>query len=184
MDEMSRPQALAAVPADDALLVEQARKGDDRAFATLYRRHARYVAGVVYRITGNDSEVDDVLQEAFTDAACALDDLRDPSGFRAWLVMIVVRRVHKRLAKRRRFRFLSRAVELVHPRSSNPHDQRVVDELYEALEQLPPDLRVPWVLHHVEGETLPEVAKMCDVSLATVKRRIAEAEVRVNRRLT
>jgi RNA polymerase sigma-70 factor (ECF subfamily) len=98
--------------------------------------------------------------------------------------MIVVRRVHKRLAKRRRFRFLSRAVELVHPRASNPHDQRVVDELYEVLEQLSPDLRVPWVLHHVEGETLPEVAKMCDVSLATVKRRIAEAEVRVNRRLT
>src|SRR5688572_19966054 len=103
---MSRPQPLSAVPVDDAVLVEQARRGDDRAFATLYRRHARYVAGVGYRITGNDAELDDILQEAFTDAACALDDLREPSGFRAWLVMIVVRRVHKRLAKRRRFRFL------------------------------------------------------------------------------
>ncbi len=59
-----KAQSLAAVSVDDAMLVEQARRGDDRAFA------------------GNDSEVDDVLQEAFTDAACALDDLRDPSGFR------------------------------------------------------------------------------------------------------
>ncbi len=174
---------LVAVPVDDATLVEQARRGDERAFGALYRRHARYCAGVVYRLTGNDAEVDDVLQEAFTDAALALDSLREPAGFRGWLVRIVVNRVHKRLNKRRRFRFLGRALELVHPRASNPHDQRQVEELYEALEQIPPDLRVPWVLHHVEGETLPEVAKLCDVSLATVKRRIADAEARVNRRL-
>jgi RNA polymerase sigma-70 factor, ECF subfamily len=183
MDEMNSPR-IAAVPADDATLVEQARRGDERAFATLYHRHARYVAGVVYRIVGNDGEVDDILQEAFTDAALALDDLREPSGFRAWLVRIVINRVHKRLAKRRRFRFLSRAVELVMPRASDPRDQRMVEELYQALDQISPELRVPWVLHHVEGETLPDVAKMCDVSLATVKRRIAEAEVRVNRRLS
>jgi RNA polymerase sigma-70 factor (ECF subfamily) len=178
-----RPQALAAVPPGDAMLVEQARRGDERAFATLYRRHARYVAGVVYRITGNDGDVDDVLQEAFTDAALALSSLREPAGFRAWLVRIVVHRVHKRITRKKRWRFLTRAVEHVAPRVSDPREQRLVDELYEALDQLPADLRVPWVLHHVEGETLPEVAKMCDVSLATVKRRIAEAEVRLNRRL-
>jgi len=184
MSDMSRPErALSAVPLDDATLVEQARRGDDRAFATLYRRHARYVAGVVYRVLGNDGEVDDVMQEAFTDAALALDDLREPAGFRGWLVRIVINRIHKRLSKRRRFRFLSRAIELVHPKASDPREQRMVDELYEALDAIPPDVRVPWVLHHVEGETLPEVAKMCDVSLATIKRRIADAEVRLERRL-
>lgn len=184
MLEMSRPHPVAvAVPPDDATLVEHARRGDDKAFTALYRRHARYCAGVVYRLTGNDADVDDVLQEAFTDAACALDTLREPAGFRGWLVRIVVNRVHKRMSKRRRFRFLARAVELVAPRASDPEDRRLVEELYEALDRIPPDLRIPWTLHHVEGETLPEVAKMCDVSLATVKRRIADAETRLNRRL-
>lgn len=175
--------ALAAVPPTDAQLVEQARRGDERAFTTLYRRYARWCAGIVYRLTGNDAEIDDVLQEAFTDAAVSLDDLRDPEGFRGWLARIVVHRVHKRMSKRRRFRFLTRAVEIVAPRVSDPADRRRVEELYAALEQLPPDQRIPWVLHHVEGETLPEVAKMCDVSLATVKRRIADAETRLERRL-
>ncbi len=174
---------LAAVPPTDATLVEQARRGDERAFTALYRRHARWCAGIVYRLTGRDSEIDDVLQEAFTDAAVSLDALRDPEGFRAWLARIVIHRVHKRMSKRRRFRFLTRAVEVVAPRVSDPDDRRRVEELYGALEALAPDLRIPWVLHHVEGETLPEVAKMCDVSLATVKRRIADAEARLQRRL-
>lgn len=187
MDEMSQRPALHAVAprreGDDAALVEQARLGDERAFASLYRRHVRYCAGVVYRITGVDADVDDVLQEAFVDASLALDSLQEPAHFRAWLVRIVVNRLHKRMAKKRRFRFLQRAIELVTPKASDPSDQRQVDELYEALDSIPPDLRVPWVLHHVEGETLPEVAKMCDVSLATVKRRIADAETRLDRRL-
>ena len=86
-DPMPTP-ALTAVPTDDALLVEQSRAGDERAFATLYRRHARYVAGVVFRITGNDGDVDDVMQEAFVDAHAGLSGLREPAGFRAWLVRI------------------------------------------------------------------------------------------------
>jgi RNA polymerase sigma-70 factor (ECF subfamily) len=191
MDEMSQRPVLQAVAprreGDDAALVEQARRGDERAFAALYRRHVRYCAGVVYRIMGPspsaEGDVDDVLQEAFVDAALALDSLQEPAHFRAWLVRIVVHRLHKRMAKKRRFRFLTRAIELVSPQASDPNDRRKVDDLYEALDAISPDLRVPWVLHHVEGETLPEVAKMCDVSLATVKRRIADAETKLNRRL-
>ena len=37
------------------------------------------------------------------------------------------------------------------------------------------------MIHVIEGETLPEAAKICDVSLATVKRRILEAETRLQR---
>jgi RNA polymerase sigma-70 factor (ECF subfamily) len=69
------------------------------------------------------------------------------------------------------------------PRSSDPSSLRRVDDLYEALNTLPLSLRTPWILHVIEGETLPDVAKMCDLSLATTKRRIAEAETKVNRRL-
>lgn len=171
------------VPVDDARLVELVRGGDARAFTTLYHRHARYLAGVVFRLTGREPDVDDVLQETFLDAVGAIHQLRDPAGLRSWLAAIAVRRVHKRLSRRRRLRFLERAVELVAPKASDPHDQRRVDELYEVLETLAADVRVPWTLHHVEGETLPEVAALCGVSLATVKRRIADAEARIARRL-
>src|SRR5436190_514218 len=68
-------------------------------------------------------------------------------------------------------------------RSSDPRDRLPVDELYDALDRLPPDLRVPWVLARIEQSTLPEVARICEISLATVKRRIADADARIERRL-
>lgn len=178
-----RSAAVQPVVPDDATLVVQAIAGNDRAFATLYRRHARYVAGVVYRLMGNDADLEDVVQEAFFDAAGALAALQDPEGLRAWLARIAVRRVHKRFAKRRRWRWLLGAAEKVSATSSDPRTRQPVDALYEALDTLEPSLRVPWSLHFIEGETLPEVAKMCDVSLATAKRRIAEAAAWIERRL-
>ena len=179
----SRAPALQEVAPDDAALVAQAIAGSDRAFSMLYRRHARYVAGVVYRLLGSDGELDDVVQETFCDASAALASLKEPGGLRGWLARIAVRRVHKRLAKRRRWRWLVGEVAQMAPLVSDPAERQRVDALYEALATLPPELRIPWTLHHVEGETLPEVAAMCEISLATAKRRIADAAEKLERRL-
>ncbi len=69
------------------------------------------------------------------------------------------------------------------PCSSDPRDRAPVDDLQDALGRVPADLRIPWVLHRVEQLSLPDTAAACEVSLATVKRRIAEAEVRIRMRL-
>ncbi len=174
--------APAPVREDDALLVERARAGDERAFAQLYRRHARYLAGVVYRLMGHDQELDDVIQETFVDAATQLEQIREASRVRPWLVRVAVRKVHRRLARRRRMQWLLAESPAAAPMTDleSHHELRA---LFEALDRIPPKLRVPWILHRVEGETLPDVALACDVSLATVKRRIAEAETRLSRRL-
>ncbi len=179
----ARAPLLHEVAPDDAALVAQAIAGSERAFSALYRRHARYVAGVVYRLLGGDAELDDVVQETFCDASAALASLKDPGGLRAWLARIAVRRVHKRLAKRRRWRWLVGEAAQGAPLVSDPAERQRVDALYEALGTLPVELRIPWILHHVEGETLPDVAGMCAVSLATAKRRIAEAAERLERKL-
>jgi RNA polymerase sigma-70 factor (ECF subfamily) len=174
-------QTLTCFPADAELAVRA--RTDDDAFAELYTRYAPYVARVAFRLLGNDSEVDDVVQDAFLDARAGIAGLEDPMAVRAWLVAITVRRVHKLLARRRRSAFCFWRNAEVAPRSSDPRDRQPVDDLYDALDRIPLDLRTPWVLSRVEQLTLPEVARACGVSLATVKRRIAEAEERLERRL-
>ena len=152
-------------------------------FEALYAKHARYVAGVVHRLMGQDGEVDDIVQETFVDAIEGLERLRDPSAVRAWLVTVAVRRTRRVLAsRRRRMMFAFWTVDFA-PRASDPRDRAPVDELYDALARVPADLRIPWVLHRVERLSLPETAAACEVSLATVKRRIKDAEERIERRL-
>ncbi len=167
--------------ATDAALVERARQADQAAFAALYQRHARYLAGVVYRLMGDDAELDDIIQETFLQASSALSGLLQPELVRPWLVTIAVRRVHRHLARRRRRWFLFVSLAQIGARVSDPADRCEVDDLYDALDRLSKDLRVPWVLHRIEQFSLVEVAHACSVSLATVKRRIAEAERRLER---
>jgi RNA polymerase sigma-70 factor, ECF subfamily len=139
------------------------------------------IAGIVHRlIGGRDGEVDDIVQETFIDAFEDLARIQDP---RAWLITVAVRRTRRYLARRRRralFGFLLRDYA---PRASDPRDRQPVDELYDVLGRIPEDLHIPWALHHVEQLSLPETAAACEVSLATVKRRIAEADERIRRRL-
>jgi RNA polymerase sigma-70 factor (ECF subfamily) len=52
-----------------------------------------------------------------------------------------------------------------------------------AVKTLPAALRVPWLLRHVEGHEVRELAALCGMSLATAKRRLALADERVARRL-
>jgi RNA polymerase sigma-70 factor (ECF subfamily) len=168
----------------DAALVERAQQADEAAFAALYRRHARYLAGIVYRLMGDSAELDDIIQETFLQASDALARLEQPDRVRAWLVTIAVRRAHRHLARRhRRWFMLCRLAEVAAP-SSDPAVRSDVDELYRTLDRLPENLRIPWILHRIEQLSLPAVAEVCEVSLATVKRRIAEAEQRIERRRT
>jgi len=173
-----------ATAADDsAVWVAQAARGDEAAFGRLYDLHGRYVAGVAYRLLGRDDELDDVVQETFVEGLRAIGKLRDPAQFRVWIATIAVRRVKRRLAERYRRRDLVARVEPTSARVSDPALHEDVAALYAALDHIDEDLRLPWILHHIEGETLPRVAELCETSLSTIKRRIARADVLVSGRL-
>jgi RNA polymerase sigma-70 factor (ECF subfamily) len=180
-----RPLRWAVLPAsvDDSELVVRFQSDDDAAFAELYQRHAGYVARVVYRLMGNDAEVDDIVQDTFVDAADGIANVHEPASIRRWLVVIAVRRVRRTLARRRRRRWFGGQLAEMAPRASNPEDRRLVDELYDALDRLPDQMRIPWVLARVEQQPLQDVADACAVSLATVKRRILQADERLERKL-
>ena len=174
-------RSLSEAPLDDAMLVERVIQGDDAAFSAIYRRHAAHVAGVVYRLLGNDEHLDDIVQETFVIGLRNLDRLREPGALRRWLTTIAVRRVQRCLAMRYKSRALRAELSTVAPKTSEPDDSEEVHALYRALAQLPDKLRIPWMLHHIEGETRPMVAEMCETSLTSVKRHIAAANERLRR---
>jgi RNA polymerase sigma-70 factor (ECF subfamily) len=168
---------------DDAALVDRVRTDDHAAFAALYRRYARYLAGVVYQLIGDDADVDDIVQETFVDARRGVAGIEEPAAVRRWLVVIAVRRVHRVLLRRRVRRWYVRKAAELCARASDPRDAACVDELYDALDRLPDKLRVPWILARIGAMPLAEVSSVCRGSIATVKRRIADADQRLARRL-
>ncbi len=166
---------------DDATLVAQAQGGDRAAFRAIYLRHARAVASAIARWLGRDADIDDIVQDTFVRAAERLDSLRSATHVRPWLITIAIRLTHTRMVRERRRAALLRFFIAHQPQSSDPSATEPADELGAALVRMPEDLRVPWMLHRIEGERLEDVAVTCGVSLATVKRRIAQCGQRLER---
>lgn len=179
----------AAVALSDEALVLAGRNGDTAALDALFGRFASMVHGLAFRLVGSDSEVDDIVQDAFVEALTHLHRLDEPAAFRGWLKSIVVRTTCKRLRRRRLLNRLGlrrpEPIELDALPIAHGAPAEVVAELrlvFSLIDELPVQERVALVLHRVEGMTLPEVAEQMKLSLTTVKRRIAAAELAMLRR--
>jgi RNA polymerase sigma-70 factor (ECF subfamily) len=175
-----------SLAARDLELVARIRAGDKRAEETLYRIHVRAVSDLATRLLGRSHDAEDVVQDAFLTALARLSQLRDGAFFRAWLLRITVHEVHRRFRRRRLLSALG---------MDSGHDDATLAALAmptlgadlraelaaldRALLQLPPKERVAWMLRHVEGQELTEVASACDTSLATIKRWLGRAEAHV-----
>jgi len=172
-----------AAPGDDATMLPGPLPLDEA-----YRRYAPYVAAVAIRVLGRDDELDDVVQDVFLDAARGIRGLREPGAIKGWLAKITVRVAVRRLRRRRLLRALHLDREpLDHEEpacaDASPEQRVLVGRVYAALDRLSAELRVAWVLRHVQGESLEAAAALCGCSLSTYQRRLRKAAARLDREL-
>jgi RNA polymerase sigma-70 factor (ECF subfamily) len=170
---------------EDAKLVAGVRARDPEALARFHERFARPVQRILYGILGRDRELEDVHHDVFVRALGALSELRDPaalSGFVRAITVNTARACLERRIRRRRWLFLSAGEELPEPEPADPgpgHEARAaVQAAYAVLARLPVPERIAFSLRHFEQMELTEVASACDVSLASIKRRLSRAEAR------
>jgi len=136
------------------------------------------------RILGRESEVEDLVQDVFATAVRGLRRRRNHAEIKRWLATVAVRRSIRRLRLLALWSWMDLDEEphwdkIADP-DVGPDERRLVARVYRALDRLPIRDRVAWVLRHVEGESLQQVAELCGCSLATVKRRIARAQSRIS----
>jgi len=164
--------------ADGDLLVG-VKAGDAAAFALLYDRHSRAAYGLAYRILGEATAAEDVVQEAFLTVWRQAATYGPERGtVRAWLLAIVHHRaidhVRRRSYREERQQALDAVVDP--PDSADTWEQarQSVEgqHVREALEHLPPDQRRSITLAYFGGYTHDEIARLLGVPLGTVKGRL------------
>ena len=168
---------------DPQALLEAFKARDQRAIAEVYRQHVKGITRLVQRVLGPDNECDDLVQEAFM---CAIEGAAgfrgDASNFGAWLNQIAVMRVRQRIRKRRLRRWLSfREPEAMPERVSSvgqPAERLALSRAYHILGQLNADDRIVFGLRFIDRQSIPEIAELCKISCATVKRRLTHADAR------
>jgi RNA polymerase sigma-70 factor, ECF subfamily len=165
---------------DDAALVTAIRAGHPGATTALFDRYGAHVRSVLARLIGLDTELADLLHDVFVAALDQIDQLKDASVLKGWLTTIAVFTARGTIRKRARWRWLRIVDEPPDVPVTGPSHvaREAVRRLYAVLDRLSPDDRIAFALRFVQGMELTEVAAACDVSLATIKRRLAKAEVR------
>jgi len=169
---------------DDASIVAGVVAREPGAAGRMWDRYASLVRRILRRMLG-PVDVEDAVQDAFLRLFRDLGSLRDPSALRSYLIGITLHVAKSELRRRRarRWLLLSDDGDVVEPEATadEGHEPRAaVLRLYAVLDRISDERRTVFVLRYVEGLELGELSAVLDCSLATAKRRVADAARRVS----
>jgi RNA polymerase sigma-70 factor (ECF subfamily) len=165
----------------EAQMLTNLQTGDRRAQALFFDRYERDVRRVLVRILGTSPDVADALQDTFVRALNNVSQVKEALALRNWLLRVAVTVAFDQLRRRKRLRWLvfsSDATVDLPVDGGSPELRAALRDTYRVLDKLPHDERVAFALRHVEEMELEEIADVCGVSLSTIKRRLAKAELR------
>jgi RNA polymerase sigma-70 factor (ECF subfamily) len=180
----------------DQQLVERVQKGDKRAFDLLVIKYQHKIMGLISRYVNDNSEIEDVAQEAFIKAYRALPRFRGDSAFYTWLYRIAINTAKNYLVARSR-RPPGRDVdvedaEYFDSASSlrdveSPENVLYGEELKlvveTAIKELPEDLRTAVSLREFDGLSYEDIADVMECPVGTVRSRIFRAREAIDKQV-
>lgn len=193
----SVPKPKSAVSLDEGDLIRRSLARDDRAFRTIMSRYNRRLYRIARGIVRNDTDAEDVVQEAYVKAFMHLSNFRGESSLATWLSRITINEALGRLRRKRTLRETA-AVEdqrfqaeiIPFPQLTTDEDpektmaQRQILKLVEqATDNLPENFRLVFVTRVIEGMSVEETAEILGIPPETVKTRLHRARKLVREQL-
>ena len=180
----------------DQELVERVQRGDKNAYNLLVTKYQHKVANLVSRYVRNQSDVPDLVQEAFIKAYRALANFRGESAFYTWLYRIAVNcaKNHSVALGRKPpgtdidvddadFYDTGEALR----ENASPENILLTEEIkkviFDTMEQLPEDLRLAINFRELEGLSYEEIAVIMDCPVGTVRSRIFRARDAIEKKI-
>lgn len=180
----------------DQQLVERAQQGDNRAFDLLVRKYQHKILGLISRYIHDHAEVHDVAQEAFIKAYRALGKFRSESAFYTWMYRIAINTAKNHLVSKGRrppgsdldivdaeiLDHSGRLADTETPEAAIARDQ-LEAAVFEAIENLPDDLRTAITLRELDGLSYEDIANIMQCPVGTVRSRIFRAREAVDQHI-
>ncbi|MFL6542316.1 MAG: RNA polymerase sigma factor [Chthoniobacterales bacterium] len=171
---------------EDSQLVAKTQEGDPAAFDELVVKYTPRLYGLVYNMTSNHEDTNDLLQDVFSKAYKSIRGFRGKSSFYTWIHSIAVNMTLNFLKKRgRRFNLSLDDVDssvqndkefLEVTQTTSPVREADLSELQvrlnEAMQKLSDEHRAVVTMFHIQGMPHAEISKILNVSEGTVRSRL------------
>ena len=183
---------------DLILRCQQGSLPDRTTFAELLHRYQLHVDKILYHLAPEWQDRSDLAQEVWIRVYRNIKGLQEPAKFKSWLSRITTNLFYDELRKRKRVippLSLDAPLTLddgtmdweIASDTPGPEEKLTTQEFYDhlrdAIAQLPEGFRVTIILREIEGLSYEEIAEITQVSLGTVKSRIARARQRLQLQL-
>ena len=202
LEQVASAAVADARPQADSQFIERLKRGDAAAFETLVNERSGEIYGLLYRLTENAEEARDLTQETFLRAFQSINHFRGESDVRTWIYRIAINQARNRWRWwRRRRRDATVSIDapeigggrlgLISTLKSNtvkdPEQDTLANERERALKKALSSLRRVYreavVLRDIEGFAYEEIAATLQISVGTVKSRLARGRQELRRRL-
>ena len=181
----------------DGIYVDRARTGDSEAFRVLVERHSRSIFRLAHRMTGNEQDAEDIVQESFLRAYKQLAKFDDRASFGTWLYRIATNcSLDLVRARKRRSEQLAPVdaegetgdiVQAIPATDPTPEraalSGEVAGHVTAAMNQLSATERTAFVLRHFEGMRIEEVSRILDCQPGAAKHSVFRAVQKLRRAL-
>jgi RNA polymerase sigma-70 factor (ECF subfamily) len=166
--------------------------GDTQALRLAYRQHHEVVRAFARRLLGSESDAEELVQETFLAIPAAMRRFRGECTLRTYFLAIAASRSRNMLrARKRRWQAEERLRDEPAPSSRRgraPDEvlmrQRLAERLQRALDALPDDQRIAFVLAEVEERSSLELSQILGVPASTLRARVAAAKDKLRALLT
>ena len=156
-------------------LVARARGGDTQALGELFRRYGDQVYEVAIRVTGSASDAEDVTQDVFVGLPEALGGYDARGELGAWIRRVAKRSALLFLRQSRRQAKWERRAGRQKPSSDAPDEVEARLTLEWALNRMPEEWRIVYVLKEIEGHSHDEIADLLGISVGASSVRLYRA---------
>jgi len=184
----------------DAAVVAQVLAGDRDAFRVLVERHSRSIYRVVYRMTGNQQDAEELVQEVLLRAYKSLGRFEMRSNFSTWLYRIAINRTLDFLSARKTQMQSQDAFQIaddpnpednrqVRVPSPSPDPERIVlsgevkNHVAQAMTLLTPVERVAFIMRHMEGRSIEEIGQALNLKASAAKNSVFRAVHKLRQQL-
>src|SRR5436309_14203172 len=168
-----------------AAALVRARQGDSEAFRALVERHSERAFRLAFRMTGNEQDAEDVVQESFLRAYRQLGRFESRANFGTWLYRITancaVDLMRARQARHDQARGDSLDDAAIDLQSNRPDPERLSESaqiqqrVSEAMQALSPLERAAFTLRHYEGRTIAEISRTLGLGTSAAKHSVFRA---------
>jgi RNA polymerase sigma-70 factor, ECF subfamily len=169
----------------DHPILEQVRKGDINAFATIVKRHQKPLICVIVRLVGDLVLAEDIVQEAFMKAFQKLDSFEGRSKFKSWLFQIAINTARNRLRTMK-----TEMVDIDKVKISSDMNQEsdlsnmdLRQMLNKQIQNLPPKQRLALSLRIYDDMSFAEIAEIMECPYDTAKANYRHALMKLKDKL-